>query len=113
MELVLFLGKVIMISLSGVMAPGPVTAVVIASGARNRYAGILMALGHGIVEFPLMIVIVLGAGTLVVDLVDRKTETVVWRAVGSEAVKGPEKKLLPKIDRMVRAMFREYPAASP
>jgi threonine/homoserine/homoserine lactone efflux protein len=64
MELVLFLGQVIMISLSGVMAPGPVTAVAIASGARNRYAGILMAIGHGIVEFPLMIVIVLGAGTL-------------------------------------------------
>ncbi len=63
MELILFLGQVIVISLSGVMAPGPVTAVAIASGARNRYAGILMAIGHGIVEFPLMIVIVLGAGT--------------------------------------------------
>jgi len=42
--------------------PGPFTAVAIVSGARNRYAGALMAVGHGIVEFPLMIVIVLGAG---------------------------------------------------
>lgn len=62
MELILFLAKVVGISLSGVMAPGPITAVAIVSGTRNRYAGVLMALGHGIVEFPLMIVIVLGAG---------------------------------------------------
>jgi len=64
MELILFLGQAIGISLSGVMAPGPITAVAIVSGARNRYAGVLMAIGHGIVEFPLMIVIMLGAGRL-------------------------------------------------
>jgi threonine/homoserine/homoserine lactone efflux protein len=62
MELILFLGQAVGISLSGVMAPGPFTAVAIVSGARNRYAGALMAIGHGIVEFPLMIIIVLGAG---------------------------------------------------
>ena len=62
MALILFLGQVIGISLSGVMAPGPITAVAIASGARNRFAGVLIAIGHGIVEFPLMIIIVLGAG---------------------------------------------------
>ena len=61
MGLILFLGQVIGISLSGVMAPGPVTAVAIAAGARNRFAGVLIAIGHGIVEFPLMIIIVLGA----------------------------------------------------
>jgi len=64
MDLFVFLGQAVLISLSGVMAPGPVTAVAIASGARKRYAGILMAVGHGIVEFPLIGVIVLGAGTL-------------------------------------------------
>ena len=62
MELILFLIQAVGISLSGVMAPGPFTAVAIVSGARNRYAGALMAIGHGIVEFPLMIIIVLGAG---------------------------------------------------
>ncbi len=62
MELILFLGQAIGISLSGVMAPGPITAVAIAGGARNRFAGVLIAIGHGIVEFPLMIVMVLGAG---------------------------------------------------
>ena len=60
MELIFFLAKVVGISLSGVMAPGPITAAAIAMGARNRFAGALMAVGHGIVEFPLMILIILG-----------------------------------------------------
>lgn len=40
--------------------PGPLTAAAIATGARNKYAGALMAAGHGIIEFPLMILIVSG-----------------------------------------------------
>jgi len=58
--LLFFLFKVVGVSLSGVMMPGPVTAAAIAMGARNRFAGALMALGHGIIEFPLMILITLG-----------------------------------------------------
>ena len=61
MELLLFLFGVVGISLSGVIAPGPVTATTIAMGSRNRHAGALIAIGHGIVEFPLMVLIVLGA----------------------------------------------------
>jgi threonine/homoserine/homoserine lactone efflux protein len=64
MELIFFLAKVVGISLSGVMAPGPVTAAAIAMGARNRFAGALMAVGHGIVEFPLIILITLGMDTI-------------------------------------------------
>lgn len=64
MELLTFLLKVIGISLSGVMAPGPVTATAISMGARSRYAGALIAIGHGVVEFPLMVLIVLGAGEI-------------------------------------------------
>ncbi|MFQ6034998.1 MAG: LysE family transporter [Sedimentisphaerales bacterium] len=60
MELLFFLIQVVIISLSGVMAPGPLTASAIAIGARSRYAGPLIAIGHGIVEFPLMILIILG-----------------------------------------------------
>jgi len=60
MELLIFLATVVGISLSGVMAPGPVTTAAIAMGARSRYAGPFIAVGHGIVEFPLMILIVLG-----------------------------------------------------
>ena len=64
MELILFLIEVVVISLSGVMAPGPVTAAAIGMGTRSRYAGMLIAVGHGIVEFPLMVLIVLGLGRI-------------------------------------------------
>ena len=64
MSLLLFLIKVVGISLSGVMVPGPITAAAIAMGARNRFAGTLMAIGHGIIEFPLMILIILGLDTI-------------------------------------------------
>ncbi len=64
MSLLLFLVQVFIISLSGVMAPGPVTAAAIGMGARARYAGMLLAIGHGIVEFPLMVLIVLGMGRI-------------------------------------------------
>lgn len=60
MSLLFFLFEVIVISLSGVMMPGPVTAAAIAMGTRNRFAGALMAVGHGIVEFPLMLLIMGG-----------------------------------------------------
>jgi len=65
MSLPLFFLSVILISLSGVMAPGPITAATIAHGNRSPNAGILIAVGHGIVEFPLMILIALGFGELV------------------------------------------------
>ncbi len=57
-----FLAQVLIISCSGAMQPGPVTATAIAMGARSRYAGALLAIGHGIIEFPLMVVIILGMG---------------------------------------------------
>jgi len=60
--LLLFLVQVIVISCTGAMQPGPVTATAITMGARNRYAGSLMAVGHGVIEFPLMVVIILGLG---------------------------------------------------
>jgi len=33
-------------------------------GSRNRFAGVLMSLGHGIVEFPLMVLLLFGVGRL-------------------------------------------------
>jgi len=63
-SLLFFLIEVVVISLSGVMAPGPVTAAAIGMGTRSRYAGPLIAVGHGVVEFPLMILIVLGVGRI-------------------------------------------------
>ena len=62
MELLAFLGSVFVISFSGALQPGPVTATAITMGVRNRWAGTLMSIGHGLVEFPLMVLIVLGLG---------------------------------------------------
>lgn len=59
-----FLLQTIVISLSGVLAPGPVTAATLASGTRARHAGALIAIGHGLVEFPLMLLILAGIGPL-------------------------------------------------
>ncbi len=62
--LILFLLKTVVISLSGVMAPGAVTTAAIAQGARRRWAGVLMSVGHGIVEIPLIFLIMFGLGVL-------------------------------------------------
>lgn len=59
-SLPLFLGSVVLISLSGVMMPGPVTAVTVTRGAQRKEAGALVALGHGIIEIPLIFLIYLG-----------------------------------------------------
>ena len=59
-ELALFLFQAIIISLSGVMAPGAITAATIAQGTRNRWAGALISIGHGIVEIPLIFALMLG-----------------------------------------------------
>lgn len=59
-ELVLFLIQAIIISLSGVMAPGAMTAAAIAQGMQNRWAGVLISIGHGIVEIPLIFLLMLG-----------------------------------------------------
>jgi len=68
LSLLSFLFKVIVVSLSGVMAPGPVTAAAIAKGQRQRFAGALIAVGHGIIEFPLMVLIILGMDKLLKSL---------------------------------------------
>ncbi len=60
----LFLSEAILISLSGVMAPGPITAVVVGKGNQSPHAGALVALGHGIVEIPLMVAVFFGVGSL-------------------------------------------------
>ena len=42
------------ISLSGVLLPGPLFAVTMQKATKRKTAGLLIAIGHGIVEFPLM-----------------------------------------------------------
>jgi len=59
-NLFLFLVSGFFISLSGVMMPGPVFAVTVAKGYKDKNAGAFIAFGHGIIEFPLMFLIYLG-----------------------------------------------------
>jgi threonine/homoserine/homoserine lactone efflux protein len=56
----LFMLSVVVISLSGVMSPGPLFAVTIAKASRDKKVGPLISLGHGVVEFPLMFLIYFG-----------------------------------------------------
>lgn len=58
-----FLLQTVVISLSGVISPGPITAVTVGQGSRSPHAGAFVAVGHGVVELPLMAAIFFGAGT--------------------------------------------------
>ncbi|MEJ2307238.1 MAG: LysE family transporter [candidate division WOR-3 bacterium] len=65
MSIIVFLLQTVFISFSGVLAPGPVTAVTISKGSKNPHAGALISLGHGIVDFPLIFLIFLGFDSLI------------------------------------------------
>lgn len=62
-----FLGSVALISLSGVLMPGPVFAVTIACGFQDRRAGWKIALGHALVEIPAIVAIFLGLSVFLRD----------------------------------------------
>lgn len=81
MTLALFLIQVFVISFSGAIQPGPVTASAITMGTRKRWAGVLLAIGHGIIEFPLMILIILGLGVIF-----QKTATQITIGIAGGAV---------------------------
>ncbi len=51
---------VIGVSLSGVVAPGPFFAVTLAKSYRSPWAGTLMALGHAVIEIPIILLIWFG-----------------------------------------------------
>lgn len=63
-SVLLFLGTVVAISGTGVMMPGPVTAAAIAKGYQRKWAGIHIALGHAVVEFPTIALIAAGFSTV-------------------------------------------------
>ena len=55
-----FLLSVVLISLSGVMMPGPLFAVTIAKSYKSKFTGVQVALGHALVEIPLILLIYFG-----------------------------------------------------
>jgi threonine/homoserine/homoserine lactone efflux protein len=65
MPLALLFGTSFVVGLSGALMPGPVLTVTIAEATkRGFWAGPLIVLGHGIIEFALFIALVLGLGGL-------------------------------------------------
>src|SRR5512139_3379992 len=52
-----------LISLSGALSPGPLTALSISEGVRaGRWSGTGLAVGHGLIEIPLAFAIAFGLG---------------------------------------------------
>lgn len=52
--------SVIVISLSGVMMPGPMFAVTLAKSYKSPWAGVHISLGHAVIEVPLILLIYFG-----------------------------------------------------
>lgn len=88
MPFYLFLSEAIIISLSGVLAPGPISAIVVGKGSKSPHAGAWVAVGHGIVEIPLMVAVFFGVGRLMDSLILRTIIAVlggafiIWMGVG-------------------------------
>ena len=77
-----FLGLVIVISASGVMSPGPLFAANVMYGLREgKISGIKMAIGHTIVEFPL--ILLLGVGYFSIESIPEiRTVITILGAIG-------------------------------
>jgi threonine/homoserine/homoserine lactone efflux protein len=56
------LAGVVVISLSGVMMPGPMFAMTVAKSYRSPWAGAQVSLGHAVIEVPLILLIYFGFG---------------------------------------------------
>jgi threonine/homoserine/homoserine lactone efflux protein len=54
------LGTVIVTSLSGVMAPGPMFTVTLAKSLKSPWTGVQVSLGHAVVEVPLIVLVYFG-----------------------------------------------------
>lgn len=61
-KLGLFLLSTAGISLTGIMLPGPLTAATISKGYSGKNAGVLIAIGHAVIEIPLIAAIYFGFG---------------------------------------------------
>ncbi len=54
--------SVVVVSLSGVMMPGPVFAVALAKSYQSPWVGAQVSLGHAVIEVPLILLIYFGFG---------------------------------------------------
>jgi len=103
-SLPLFLLSVVLISLSGVMMPGPVTAVTIWNGAQKKTAGALVAVGHGLIEIPIIVLAYLGFASLL----DNETLQITLGILGGLVLMG-----MAVVSLRSRPSFESQPARSP
>lgn len=61
-ESVLFLIQSVLITIPGLITPGPVMAVTFERGTSSPHAGAFVTLGHGAVELPLVVLLFSGIG---------------------------------------------------
>ncbi|MFC1937832.1 LysE family transporter [Chloroflexota bacterium] len=91
--------SVVVISLSGVMAPGPMFAMTVAKSYRSPWAGFQIAVGHAVIEVPLILIIYFGFARFFENTVVQLVLSIVgggmiiWLGVGmfrarSEIVRG-------------------------
>lgn len=59
-EILPVLMSVVVISLSGVMLPGPMFAVTLAKSFRSPWSGVWISFGHAVIEVPLILLIYFG-----------------------------------------------------
>ncbi len=90
----LFLLSVAVVSLSGVMMPGPVFAVTLARSYKSQFAGMRVALGHALVEIPLMLLIYFGFASFFQEALVQKVlylvggAVLVWLGIGTFRARG-------------------------
>lgn len=82
------LGTVVITSLSGVMAPGPMFTMTLAKSYKSPWAGVQVSLGHAVIEVPLILLIYFGAAQFFQDMVVQLVLSVlgggmiVWMGIG-------------------------------
>lgn len=63
-----FIVKIMVVTSSGALSPGPLTASTIMIGSkRGIWGGVLVSIGHTIVEFPYVVLIALGIAAALID----------------------------------------------
>ena len=64
MDFIAFAVTTVMVSMSGILMPGPMFAVTIAEGKKNRLAGFEISAGHAAIEIPIIILLFLSGALL-------------------------------------------------
>ena len=82
------LGTVVVTSLSGVMAPGPMFTMTLAKSYKSPWAGARVSLGHAVIEVPLILLIYFGVAQFFQNIVVQLVLSVlgggmiIWMGIG-------------------------------